>query len=157
MGRNPLFPGVPQGTPLQGFYAGRLFRGQCHRRAAARAELEPDPAMAFVGVVLIGRKRAAADLEVLVPEVGHNREGAASAMLAVCAMAYRYPRGPVLRPVANRTAKTASFVDLRHRRYATLATFAVAGSRTSTLRIWVSSSTCLPSCNCCCSSCRTRS
>src|SRR5205085_8060746 len=83
-----------------------------HLRAALRAELEAQPAVAFVGMVLVGGELAAELLHLLGLVIGADAERAAGAFLAHGAMAGGHAQRHSFGAVAQRAADTAAFMDL---------------------------------------------
>src|SRR5205085_114525 len=83
-----------------------------HLRAALRAELEAQPAVAFVRVVLVGGELAAELLHLLGLVIGADAERAAGAFLAHGAMAGGHAQGHSFGAVAHRAADTSAFMDL---------------------------------------------
>jgi hypothetical protein len=85
-----------------------------HRGAATRTELQPDPAAAFVGAMLVDREWAAGDLHILLPKRHPHAERATGAAPAKGAMADRRPLRLSSYSISYCAAKAATLLNFRH-------------------------------------------
>lgn len=106
--------GIIEGSSGNPAHARPPFDGPHDGGSAARTEFHSEPAIAFVGTMLVSHQRSTGHLDLLHREQDRLRKSATGSTLAERAVADRRQHRRANGSIAHAAAQTTSFVDFTH-------------------------------------------
>lgn len=129
---NPEPTGIVEGTSRYPPHTRPSFSGPHDGGSASRTEFHAEPAVAFVGTMLVSHQRFTGHLDLFHFEEDRLRESATGSPLAELAVAHRRQHRSANGSITHVTAQTAAFVDFTH----SLRSGVKISRRVDQIRLW---------------------